>query len=79
MINEQDLKTALVNGQIAGAGLDVLSVEPPPQNHILLNIPNCIITPHLAWATKESRTRLINIVAENIRHFLAGKPQNKVN
>ena len=79
LIKEQDLKTALTEGQIAGAGLDVLSVEPPAQNHILLGTPNCIITPHLAWATKESRARLIEIVAKNIECFLAGKPQNKVN
>ncbi|MFK7980186.1 MAG: D-2-hydroxyacid dehydrogenase [Saprospiraceae bacterium] len=79
LIQEQDLKTALEEGQIAGAGLDVLSAEPPPPNHILLNTPNCIITPHIAWATKESRARLIAIVAENIRCFFEGKPQNKVN
>lgn len=78
LVNEQDLKTALLEGQIAGAGLDVLSAEPPPPEHILLNTPNCIITPHIAWATKESRARLLAIVANNIRLFLAGTPQNKV-
>ncbi len=79
LVNELDLKMALMEGQIAGAGLDVLSQEPPPIDHLLLGISNCLITPHHAWATKESRGRLINIVADNIRAFLAGKPQNVVN
>ncbi len=79
LINEQDLKIALETGQIAGAGLDVLSQEPPPKDHLLLGTPNCLITPHHAWATKESRTRLIKIVSENIKAFLEGNPQNVVN
>lgn len=79
LINEVDLKKALEKGQIAGAGLDVLSQEPPPVNHLLLGISNCLITPHHAWATKESRERLISIVGENIRLFLLGEPQNVVN
>lgn len=79
LVNELDLKTALQNGQIAGAGLDVLSEEPPPVDHLLLGTPNCLITPHHAWATKESRGRLIEIVAANIKVFLIGKPQNVVN
>ena len=79
LVNEIDLKKALQNGQIAGAGLDVLSQEPPPVDHLLLGTPNCLITPHHAWATKESRGRLIEIVAANIQAFLAGKPQNVVN
>ena len=79
LVNEMDLKTALQNGAIAGAGLDVLSEEPPPVDHLLLGTPNCLITPHHAWATKESRGRLIEIVAANIQAFLAGKPQNVVN
>jgi len=78
LINEKDLKVTLEEGQIAGAGLDVLSQEPPPKNHLLLGTPNCLITPHHAWATKESRGRLIGIVGENIKAFLAGKPQNVV-
>lgn len=78
LVNEQDLKNALESEQIAGAGLDVLTQEPPPPNHLLLGVSNCLITPHHAWTTKESRTRLIHIVAENIRSFLAGKPQNVV-
>lgn len=79
LINEPDLKEALTTYQIAGAGLDVLSQEPPPKNHLLLGLTNCLITPHHAWATKESRARLITIVAENIKAFLEGKPQNVVN
>lgn len=78
LVNEADLRNALLNRQIAGAALDVLSEEPPPQNHLLLHLPNCIITPHQAWATKEARSRLIQIVADNIAAFLKGKPQNVV-
>jgi len=79
LVNEMDLKNALEKRVIAGAGLDVLSQEPPPVNHLLLGTPNCLITPHHAWATKESRSRLIGIVAQNIKAFLVGKPQNVVN
>ncbi len=79
LINETDLAHALNNGTIAGAGLDVLSVEPPSAENPLLSAKNCIITPHQAWATVEARTRLLEIVAENIRLFWAGNPQNVVN
>ncbi len=79
LVNEADLREALLHRQIAGAGLDVLSTEPPPPNHPLLNLPNCIVTPHQAWAAKESRRRLIQIVGENIGAFLEGKPKNVVN
>ena len=79
LINELDLKKALLNNKIAGAGLDVLSQEPPSADHPLVGIKNCIITPHHAWATRESRTRLIQIVADNIEAFLNGRPQNVVN
>jgi len=78
LVNELDLKQALLKGTIAGAGLDVLSVEPPPLNHVLLNVPNCFITPHQAWTSKEARARLLEIVADNIKGFLAGNPQNVV-
>ena len=78
VINEPDLKDALSNGIIAAAYLDVLSEEPPAQGHILENVKGCFITPHIAWATKESRTRLIETVAENIKAFLKGSPQNIV-
>jgi len=78
LVNEDDLKRALINGIIAGAGLDVLSQEPPPVNHALQGLHNCIITPHHAWTAREARTRLIKIVSENIKSFIAGTPQNIV-
>lgn len=75
LINEADLAEALKNGTIAGAGLDVLTEEPPQADHVLLDdsIPNLIITPHTAWASKESRQRLLSGLIENIRSFLEGK------
>lgn len=72
LILEADLKRALLEGQIAGAALDVLSQEPPPNDHPLMGLSNCFITPHHAWASKASRERLVCIVAENIKGFLAG-------
>ncbi len=78
VIVEQDLAAALNEGRIAGAGLDVLSVEPPPADNPLLTAKNCLITPHIAWASRASRERLIAATAENIRSFLAGTPQNVV-
>ncbi len=79
LINEQDLADALNNERIAGAGLDVLAVEPASIDNPLPKAKNCYITPHIAWATKESRTRLMHIASENIKAFLNGKPQNVVN
>ncbi|MCS7306007.1 MAG: D-2-hydroxyacid dehydrogenase [Thermoguttaceae bacterium] len=79
LIDEAALAEALNHGQIAGAGLDVLSIEPPPPDHPLLSARNCYITPHQAWATKAARQRLIQAAADNIRAFLTGKPQNVVN
>jgi len=78
LINEPDLKWALENDGIAGAGLDVLSAEPPANGNILTGIKNCLITPHNAWATKESRQRLLHESAGNVRAFLAGNPVNLV-
>lgn len=79
IIIEKDLAEALDEGIIAGAGLDVLSVEPPPFDNPLLKAKNCLITPHIAWATHESRSRLMNIAVDNIKAFLAGSPVNIVN
>lgn len=79
LVDEQALADALHAEQIAGAGLDVLSVEPPPLGHPLLSAPRCYITPHQAWATKTARQRLLEVVVENIRAFLEGHPQNVVN
>jgi glycerate dehydrogenase len=79
LVDERALADALNTGRIAGAGLDVLSVEPPPSDNPLLRARNCIITPHQAWATRAARSRLMQIAVENVRAFLEGKPQNVVN
>lgn len=76
---EKDLAAALNNGVIAGAGIDVVSVEPMKADNPLLGAKNCVITPHIAWASKEARVRLIGRVAENITAFISGNPINKVN
>jgi glycerate dehydrogenase len=78
LVNDQDLADALEQGVIAGAGVDVLAVEPPAAGNPLLSAKNCIVTPHIAWATKEARARLMGIAVENVRAFLAGKPVNVV-
>ena len=78
LINEKDLAEALNNGVIAGAGLDVLSEEPPVENP-LLHATNCIITPHQAWITREARERIMAITANNIKFFLEDRVVNKVN
>lgn len=78
LINEQDLSDALNQGRIAGAGLDVLSTEPPSPDNPLLHAKNCIVIPHIAWATYESRQRLMRTVVDNIRAFSAGKLVNVV-
>ena len=77
--NEQDVKDALVNGDIAGYGTDVLSTEPPANDNPLLTAPNCLITPHVAWAAYETRLRLMGILEENIKGYLSGNPVNVVN
>ena len=79
LVAEADLAAALDAGRIAGAALDVLSVEPPPASNPLLAAKNCIITPHVAWATRDARRRLIEATAENLRAFAAGRPRNVVN
>lgn len=75
---EQDLYDALESGTIGGAAIDTLAVEPMEENCIIMGAKNCIITPHIAWAPVETRVRLMNIVAENIRNFLSGNPTNKI-
>ncbi|MBL0745433.1 D-2-hydroxyacid dehydrogenase [Chryseolinea lacunae] len=78
LIQEADLAQALTNGVLKGAALDVLSTEPPPANHPLTSLPQCIITPHTAWLSFEARSRILNTTVENIKHFLAGSPQHVV-
>ena len=78
VINEADLADALNAGTICGAGLDVLSTEPPAADNPLLSAKNCLITPHIAWASKAARGRLLGVVVANIKGFLDGKPQNVV-
>lgn len=78
VIHEQDLADALNEEKIAGAGLDVLSVEPPPVSNPLLTAKNCLITPHIAWASRAARQRLIEATSENVRGFVDGSPQNVV-
>lgn len=79
LVDENALAAALNSGKIAGAGLDVLSVEPPPVTNPLLLAKNCVITPHNAWGTRSARQRLMRVAVENVRAFLAGQPQNVVN
>lgn len=79
VVNENDLAFALENGIIAGAAVDVLVKEPMSPDTPLKNAPNCIITPHTAWAAYETRKRLVSIVYENIEGFINGRIKNKVN
>jgi glycerate dehydrogenase len=79
LINENDLAVALTNKVLAAAALDVLKQEPPPAGHPLIGLPNCIITPHIAWITREARERLLQTTLENVKAFLKGAPQNVVN
>ena len=79
LVDEAALADALNAGRIAGAAVDVLSVEPPPPTNPLLTARNCVITPHVAWATRDARRRLIDVAAANIAAFAAGSPRNVVN
>lgn len=78
LVNERDLADALNSGVIAGAALDTLTAEPPAADNPLLTAKNCIITPHMAWAARASRQRLMNAAVENLRAFVGGKPRNVV-
>ncbi|MEF9939801.1 MAG: NAD(P)-dependent oxidoreductase, partial [Clostridium sp.] len=79
LIVEQDLADALNDGKVYAAGLDVVSTEPILGSNPLLKAKNCLITPHISWAPKESRQRLMDIAVENLRSFLEGNPVNVVN
>jgi glycerate dehydrogenase len=79
LVDEAALADALNSGRLAGAGLDVLDSEPPVAGNPLFSAKNCYITPHIAWATRESRQRLLDLAVENVAEFLAGRPRNVVN
>ena len=78
LIDEQAVAQALHAGRIGGFAADVLAKEPPAADNPLLACPNCLITPHIGWQTFEARTRLLAIAVENLKQFIAGKPQNSV-
>ena len=79
LLNENDLAEALNNERIAGAAIDVVSIEPIKPDNALLNARNCLITPHIAWATLTARKKLMKLTAKNIEAFLSGSPLNVVN
>ena len=79
LVVERELADALNSGRLAGAGLDVLSTEPPAEDNPLLTATHCVVTPHNAWATREARSRLMAATVENVRAYLSGEPRNVVN
>ncbi|MBI3413843.1 MAG: D-2-hydroxyacid dehydrogenase [Verrucomicrobia bacterium] len=79
LVDESALASALNSGRLAGAALDVLAVEPPPLEHPLFAAKNCLVTPHIAWATRAARARLMQTAVANVAAFLRGEPRNVVN
>ena len=79
LINETDMRSALLSGKVRAAAVDVVSVEPIKADNPLLGLDNCLITPHIAWAAKESRARLMSVAVDNLSAFVSGNPQNVVN
>ncbi len=78
LVDDQAVADALVDGRLAAFCADVLTTEPPQADNPLLTQPNAFITPHIAWATQEARSRLIQVATDNVRSFLSGKPQNSI-
>ena len=78
IVNEEDMAFALKNNQLAGFACDVVSVEPMKEDNPLLNCPNCLITPHIAWASLETRKRLFDEIVKNLESFIQGKSRNLV-
>ena len=79
LLDEAAVRDALVSGKLRGAAVDVVSREPMEESNPLLSAPNCIITPHIAWTPVETRIRLIDMAAANLKAFMDGSPINKVN
>ena len=78
LVVEADLAEALKSGKVAKAAADVVTIEPMQEDNPLLTAPNMTITPHIAWASVEARERLINVIADNLKAYLEGNPQNVV-
>ena len=79
LVDDTAVADALQTGRLAAYAADVLTTEPAPADHPFLTAPNCYLTPHIAWATREARQRLIDICTENVRAYLDGEPVNQVN